>query len=281
MKKYVILNGKPIEEDKANISVFNKAMFFDFGVYDSMKVVKKKPFFLEFHVDRLLKSAEIIKLKHGFSKREILEWIKLLVEKNDLENAMLRFLLLGSGGKNEKPKLFIFSVGLIFYDKKDYKKGVKVITYKGERNIPQAKSKDLLINFLALREAMDSNAKDALLVDTDGFVREGTRTNFFAIKNNILYTAPLDDVLEGVTRKIVIMVAKKNNIKLIEKKIKLKELKDYDEFFITSTSMNILPITQIDDDLNLLKHKRLLGLWERPILHSQTIQIYYHRRKHH
>ena len=247
MKKYVILNGKLIEEDKANISVFNKAIFFDFGVYDSMKVVKKKLFFLDFHVDRLLQSAKILKLKHRFSKKEISEWIKLLIEKNDLENAMLRFLLLGAGGKDEEPKLFIFSVGLKFYHKRDYKKGIKVITYNGERRVPQAKSKDLLINFLALREAMDKAAKDALLVDADDFVREGTRTNFFAIKDSVLYTAPLSDVLEGVTRKIVVMVAKENNIKLIEKKIKLKELKEYDEFFITSTSMNILPITQIDD----------------------------------
>jgi len=67
--KYAILNGKVLEKKDANISVFNKAMFFDFAVYDSMKVIKGKPFFPEFHADRLLESAKVIELEHKFTKK--------------------------------------------------------------------------------------------------------------------------------------------------------------------------------------------------------------------
>jgi branched-chain amino acid aminotransferase len=244
---YVILNGKLTKKEEANISVFNKAMFFNFAVYDSMKVVKGESFFPEFHVDRLIESAKIIKLEHKFTKEEVLQWIEMLIEKNNLHDAMIRFLLLGAGGPQEEPQLFLFPVGLTFYRSGDYNRGVKAITFHGERPIPQSKSKDLLINFMALREAIHQDAKDALLVDSGGCIREGTRTNFFAVKNGKIYTAPLTEVLEGVTRKIVIKLAKENNIEVIEKKIKVSKLKEYDEFFFTSTSMNVLPIAQIDD----------------------------------
>lgn len=254
---YVILNGKLIEKQEATISVFNKAMFFDFAVYDSVKIIKGKKFFPDFHVERLINSAKIIQLEHDFKKQDIMKWMDLLIEKNNLQDAMIRFLLLGAASPEEKPQLFLFSLGVTFYNEKDYKKGIKVITFKGERTMPQSKSKDLFLNFIALREASKHNAQDALLIDSEGYIREGTRTNFFAVKQGKLYTAPLSDVVEGITRKIVIKIAKQNNIEVIERKIHNNELKDFDEFFITSTSMNVLPINQINDYL-LDKNSKVL-----------------------
>lgn len=254
---YVILNGKLIEKQEATISVFNKAMFFDFAVYDSVKIIKGKKFFPDFHVERLINSAKIIQLEHDFKKQDIMKWMDLLIEKNNLQDAMIRFLLLGAASPEEKPQLFLFSLGVTFYNEKDYKKGIKVITFKGERTMPQSKSKDLFLNFIALREASKHNAQDALLIDSEGYIREGTRTNFFAVKQGKLYTAPLSDVVGGITRKIVIKIAKQNNIEVIERKIHNNELKDFDEFFITSTSMNVLPINQINDYL-LDKNSKVL-----------------------
>jgi D-alanine transaminase/branched-chain amino acid aminotransferase len=246
---FVILNGKLVEKDLANVSVFNKALFFDFAVYDSMKVVKGKPFFPKFHVDRLIESAKILELTHPFSKEEIISWINLLIEKNSLQDALIRFLLIGSGSHDELPQLFLFPVGLTFYSSKEYNQGIKVITYVGDRLIPLSKSKNLLLNFLAYREASRHNAHDALLVDSEGAILEGTRTNFFAVKNNILYTAPPSKVLEGITLKIILELAKENNIQVVEQEIMLDKLIEYDELFISSTSMNILPIRQINDDI--------------------------------
>jgi len=247
MSKYVILNGEAIDAAEANISVLSKANFFDFAVYDSMKTVQGKPFFPEFHADRLIESAKIIGLEHPFTSDDVVKAVQLITEKNQLDNSMIRLLLIGAGDEHEKPMFFVFDVGLSFYDKKDYKHGVKAITYKGERVFPQSKVKNLTLNFVALREAQNQGAKDALLINHDDEILEGTRTNFFSVKNGTIYTAPLTQVLQGITRKILVDLIKENEVPLIEEALKLSEIKDYEELFFTSTSMNVMPITTVDD----------------------------------
>jgi len=244
--KFIVFNGKTLKEDEANIPIIDKAYFFDFAVYTSIKVVKGKIFFPKYHVDRLFESAKIIGLNHQFSREEVLEWLKLTVEKNKLQNALLRVILIGDADENKNAKLYIIPFGLTFYPEKFYKRGVKVITFFGERFLPNCKSKSLLLNFLALREAQRRDALEALLVDKDGNIREGTRSNFFVIKDDTLVTPPKEKVLEGITKKIVLKVSKKY-FKIKEKDIPLKMIKEFDECFITSTSMNVMPIRQIDD----------------------------------
>lgn len=243
----VIFNGKIIEEKDANVSVMDKGYFFDFAVYSSVKVIQGKLFFPKYHVVRLFESAKLVGIKHNFSEKEVLSWIDKLVEINKLKDNLLKVLLIGDPDGNDQVKLFIFPVsGLTYYPSKLYKQGAKVITYHGERRIPQSKTKDLLMSHLAFKEAKEKGALDALLIDQDGNVREGTRTNFFAIKDKTIFSAPKDDILEGVTKKIVLEVSKKDfNIKY--EKISLANIRNYEEFFITSTSMNIMPIKQIDD----------------------------------
>jgi len=247
MGKYVIINNELIEAKKVNISILSKANFFDFAVYDSMKVVQGKTFFPKFHVERLIESAKIIGLNHQFKKGDILKSIDLLVKENKLDNSMIRLILIVASDKKEEPMFCIFDVGLSFYDKKDYKKGVKAITFKGERVFPQAKVKCLTLNFVALREAQKRGAKDALLINHNGQILEGTRSNFFAVKNGIVYTAPLTQVLQGITRKILVDIVRANDIPLVEEAIYYSKIKEYDEIFFTSTSMNVMPISMIDD----------------------------------
>lgn len=246
MKK-VIYNGQIINENEATISISDKGYFFDFAIYSSIKVVQKKVFFSEYHVERLFESAQVIDLQHQFTKQQVMEWLDLVVRENNLDNALLRIVMIGDADENRNPKLFIFCVGgLTFYAHKLYTHGAKVITYVGERRFPQSKTTDLLLSFLAFREARKADALDALLIDREGFIREGTRTNFYAIRGNELVIPPAAKVLEGVTKKIVLEVVE-NNFKIIEEDIPHHALEKYDEFFITSTSMNVMPIRQIDD----------------------------------
>ena len=247
--EFVILNGKAIKKEDATISIFDKAIFFDFAVYDSLKVIKGKPFFPKFHAERLLESAKVIGLEHNFDKDFIVNSYNLLIEKNKMTNGIIRVLFVGAGDKTEIPRLYMFVLGLTFYPEKFYKKGVKVITFEGERHFPQSKTTDLILNFLAYRKAQEEGALDSLLIDRGGFIREGTRTNFFAVKDGKIYTAPLSDVLEGITRKILMEIAKKNDLEVVEKKIKLADLDKYQEFFITSTSMNVMPVVEIRDKI--------------------------------
>ena len=243
----VILNGKLINEDEAKIFVADKGYFFDFAVYSSIKIIQGKIFFPEYHISRLFESAELIDLKHKFEKGDVIFWLHKLVKADEIRDALLRVILIGDPDKNNEAKLFIFSVGgLTFYPDKLYRQGAKVITYKGERRIPKSKTKDLLMSFLAYREAKKQDALDALLIDNQGNIREGTRSNFFAIKNQVIITPPSEKVLEGITKKIIIE-AVKNNFKIRYKDIPLENIKSYDEFFISSTLMDVMPIRQIDE----------------------------------
>ncbi|MDD4333240.1 MAG: aminotransferase class IV [Patescibacteria group bacterium] len=244
--KYAVYNGKIIDKKNANVSVMDKAYFFDFCVYSSIKVIQGKIFFPEYHVDRLFESAKIINLGHKFKKEEVLDWLDLCVKKNKLKDALLKIILIGDAEKNQEAKLFIFPVaGLTFYSKQIYRDGIKVITYQGKRRIPNSKTKDLLLSFLAYRQARESGAMEALMIDNNGNIREGTQTNFFAVKGNTLIMPPKGKVLAGITKKLIIESVK-GQFKIKEENIAFKNIKQYDEFFISSTTRNVMPIKQID-----------------------------------
>jgi len=243
--KFVIKNGELIEKDKACISVYNKALFFDFAVYSNIKVVHGKMFLPELEIEKLFESAKIIGIEHDFKKEEIIEWTRKLIKENKLKDALVRVLLIGPE-KETEPILFLFPVGLTFYPKNYYNKGVKVITFEGERLFPTSKTKNLLLEYIAHREAVKQGAIDALLVDGNGNIREGTRSSFFVIKNDTLIAPPKEKVLEGITRKIILEIAPKI-MKVKEEDIPLEKIKEYDEYFITATSLNVMPVRQINN----------------------------------
>ncbi|MFH1721439.1 MAG: aminotransferase class IV, partial [Candidatus Altiarchaeota archaeon] len=173
--KYVIRNGELIEKEKANISIYSKSLFFDFCVYSNIKVVHGSMFVPHLEIKKLFQSAEIIGLDHPFTEEEVVSWTRTLIKVNHLSDALIRLLLIGPE-KESEATLFLFPVGLTFHPKKLYTKGAKVITYEGERVFPTAKSKDLLLGYLGYQEAMKNDAIDALLVDNEGNIREGTRS---------------------------------------------------------------------------------------------------------
>ena len=243
--KFVIKNGELIEKDKACISVYNKALFFDFAVYSNIKVVQGKMFLPELEIEKLFESAKTIGVEHNFTKEKIIEWMKKLIKENNIKDALVRVLLIGPE-KEMEPTLFLFPVGLTFYPNKFYNEGIKLITFEGERLFPTSKTKDLLLGYIAYRKAANQGAIDALLIDRDKNVREGTRSSFFVIKGNTLIAPPKEKVLEGVTRKIILEIAQKI-MKVKEEDIPIKKIKQYDGHFITGTTLNVMPVKQIND----------------------------------
>ncbi len=243
-----ILNGHVIDKKDALVSIDDKGYFFDFSVYSSLKVVQGKLFFPEFHAARLLESAALLGIEHNYNESDIVRWLSVLVQSNGLENSFVRMVLIGDPDGTDT-KLFISEVGsLTFYPGKFYNHGVKVITYRGERKIPNAKSKDLLMSFLAYRVAKQRDALDALLVDDAGNIREGTRTNFYVIKGNQLITPPAHKILAGIAQKIILDLVK-DQFEIVRADIPLANIDQYDEFFMSNTSMNVMPIRQIDDNV--------------------------------
>lgn len=242
--KYAIKNLEIIEEKDAVIPVTQRELFSSFGVYESIKVLDGKMEYLDDHLERLFESARILKLEHSFKVRSIVECLGKLLKVNGDETVSLKLQLIGG----EIPSFFAFTTDLPVYPLEFYSEGIKVISYTGERIFPHAKSNCLLLNYMAAREASLSGALDAILIDRHGFALEGSRSNLFAVKNNSLITSE-EDVLFGVTRKRTIEIAKSMNLSMEFKKIALMDIKEhqFDEVFITSTSMGAIPVRMIDD----------------------------------
>ncbi len=244
---YFSKNGEILPSEQAAIPLSNIEYSYGFGVYENLKVRHGIVYFVTQHIGRLLASAQIIGLTHEFTQEKIAADISGLLEKLDLKepdnSCNVKMLLIGG----REPQLFIQALAPHFPDRKLYSEGAKTITVHYERQFPNAKTLNMLPSYLAYKKAKEQECYDALLVSQEGLILEGTRTNFFAMKGAMLFTAPKEDVLEGVTRQTVIAAAKKAGFNLEEKKIPLSHVHEYDGAFLTSTSSKIVPIRQIDD----------------------------------
>jgi branched-chain amino acid aminotransferase len=236
-------NGQILPVEQAVIPLSNIEYSYGFGVYETLKVRHGILYFVDQHVERLFHSAEIIDLKHSFTKEDVKRYIKELVSKLEVDAGNIKMLLIGG----REPQLYIQALAPLFPDRKLYSDGAKTITVHYERLYPNAKTLNMFPSYMAYRKAKEAECYDALLLNKSGNIIEGTRTNFFAVKVNVLYTPPLKEVLEGVTRQTVISVAEKNGFKLVEEDIPFDKISDYDGAFLTSTSTKIVPIKQIDE----------------------------------
>ncbi len=233
------LNGKLLPTDQAVISLDNLEFSYGFGVYEIIKVRKKILYFPEKHIERLFHSAKTIKLTVPLSLEAVFSALKEFTNAIAEESYNIKILCVAGN-------LYIFATAPLFVSDKLYRSGVSVITYHGERLFPQAKTLNMLMSYQAYAQAKEQQAYDALLVDNQSFIREGTRTNFFFTDGRTIFTPPSEHVLEGVTKLTLTEALRQNGIDVIEKKILHSELNHYTGFFLTSTSSKVLPIREID-----------------------------------
>ena len=251
----VFLNDKIIPIEEPCLSPFDRGFLFADGVYESIRTYNKKLFRYTDHLNRLKRSLNETRI--DFNRLSSLENIIYeLIKKNNIENETLVYLQITRGSayprthsfskEKTKPTLFIYVKGF----KEDYEeqsRGVKVILQEDVRWLRcDIKSTSLLPVVLANQKASEEGAAEAILV-RDGMITEGTHTNFFAVKDETIYTAPKSRlILEGITRKVVLEFCEKFKIDLKEEFIEKDNLKNFTEFFITSTTKEITPVTTID-----------------------------------
>ncbi len=246
MKFYYFLHDEkilPIAD--AVVPLSNIEYAYGFGVYETIRVANSIVYFLNDHIERILESAKIIGLEHTFSQAFIEKGIDDLVSKNHATSYNIKILLIG-GSDKDKASLLAFCSNPLFPDKKLYKEGVTVISYNHERVFPHAKSLNMLQSYIAYKKARAISAYDALLINRNGFITEGTRTNFFCLTGKIIYSPPEEDILLGVTRKALLKIAQSNGYEIIQQNIGLNDVKNFENAFISSTSSKILPIKKID-----------------------------------
>jgi D-alanine transaminase len=251
----VYFNSEFKQREDASISPFDRGFLFADGVYESIRTYNGKLFRYEDHLNRLKRSLNEIKI--DFKKLNSLENIIYdLIKKNEINTEALIYLQITRGSAIQRthhfpseqtsPTLFI-SVKELIENIEEKEKGVKVILQEDIRWLRcDIKSISLLPVVLANQKAKEENAAEAILV-RDDIVTEGTHTNFFAVKNETVYTAPKSRlILEGITRKVVLEFCEKFKIDYKEEFINKDDLKSYNEFFITSTTKEITPVTTID-----------------------------------
>jgi branched-chain amino acid aminotransferase len=244
------IGGQWVHPNEATISINDVAVLRGYSVFESLRTYDRRPFHLEEHLNRLYHSAEFIELDIPYSRSEIADVVKEIIERNAYKHATIRILV--TGGESEdgilpsgKAVLAVLITALGERDMERFAKGYKLITTHLQRISPEAKTTSYIAAVRALKEAARHHAADALFVNDAGHVLEGTRSNFFVFRGDTLVT-PRKGVLMGVTRNVVLELAQ-GRFPIEERPILLDELPLVEEAFITSSSREITPVVQIDD----------------------------------
>ena len=251
----VYFNDKYIPHDEVQISPFDRAFLFADGVYEALRTYSGKLFRLDDHLERLKYSLSQLEIPFN-DFHQIENICSKLAEINNIKSDFSIYLQISRGvsfprthnyENNLTPNVFAFAKP-IKDNSKEINIGVKVILEKDLRWLRcDIKSTSLLPSVMANQNAIRNNAFEAILF-RDDFITEGSHTNFFAVENNKIYTAPLSNyILNGITRKVILELCKENKIDFSEEYIKVSNIKGYDEFFITGTTTEITPVIQIDD----------------------------------
>lgn len=244
--KFCSLNGRIIDPKDANISVFNIEYTYGFGVYENIRVVNGTPYFLFEHLDRLIQSARMIGLEHPLTPTIVSQWIEALLKRLPSESYNLKILLIG-GKTSEDAQCYILPLPPMFPKKEWYQKGVSMVSVQYERPFPQAKTLSMLPSYLAYRIARSTDCYDALAIDGQGNIREGTRTNIILVKGKTLFKPPQELILAGVTQEVVLQCAKKLKLLVKQQSLAYKALRKYGGALLMSTSVGVVPIKRIDD----------------------------------
>ncbi len=257
------MDGKFVDWDNATVHILTHTLHYGLGVFEGIRCYEtgKGPaiFRLNEHIDRLFNSARIFLIDIPYSKEEIKDAIVKTVRVNKIKECYIRPLVyIGYGAMGLYPKANPVSVSIAVWSwgtylgDKGLKNGIKVKTSSFIRNhvnanMARGKVCGYYVNSqLAKKEAISCGYDEALLLDTEGYVSEGSGENIFILRNGVLKTTPLTSILEGVTRDSIIEIANYAGIKIIEERFTRDELYIANESFFTGTAAEVTPIRNVD-----------------------------------
>lgn len=257
------LDGELVPWREAKVHVLTHTLHYGTGVFEGVRAYHAEQgtsiFRLKDHTDRLFRSAHILGLKMPFDKATLNEAQRLIVRENKLDSAYLRpmcfFGAEGIGLRADNLKVHVMIAGWewgAYLGKDAIEKGIRIRTSSFTRhhvNITMCKAKangNYMNSTLALQEALRDGYDEALLLDVDGFVAEGSGENIFIVRNGIIYTPDLTSALEGITRETIVTLAQEFGYEIREKRITRDEVYVADEAFFTGTAAEVTPIRELD-----------------------------------
>jgi branched-chain amino acid aminotransferase len=259
------MDGRLIPWDEAKVHVLTHTLHYGLGIFEGIRCYlcddgRSAVFRLREHIDRFFDSAHIGALKMPYSKKEIVEACKETLRANGLKAGYIRPLaFIGEGVMGVYPGDNPIQVAIITWSWGAYlgeealEKGIraKVSSYTRHHvNVMMTKAKiagNYVNSVLAKREVMKLGYEEALMLDTEGYISEGSGENIFIVRNGVIKTTPLTSILSGITRNSVIQIAKSRKIPIVEEKFTRDELYTAHEAFFTGTAAEITPIREVDD----------------------------------
>jgi branched-chain amino acid aminotransferase len=258
------LDGEMVPWRDAKVHVLTHTLHYGMGVFEGVRAYEAEQgtsiFRLDSHTDRLINSAKIMNMSMPFDKQTLDEAQRAAVSENNLKSAYIRPMAFygseGMGLRADNLKVHVMVAAWewgAYMGEENLTKGIKIATSSYTRHhvnvtMTKAKSNGQYMNsMLALQEAINHGCDEALLLDVDGYVSEGSGENFFMVKDGILYTPELTACLDGITRKTIMQLAKEQGIEVVEKRITRDEVYIADEAFFTGTAAEVTPIRELDN----------------------------------
>lgn len=278
-------DGELVPWRDAKVHVLTHTLHYGMGVFEGVRAYETQNhgtsiFKLKQHTQRLFRSAHIMNMDMPYDQDTINEAHKLVVRENNLKHAYLRpMVFYGSEGMglradNLKSHVIVAAWEWPSYMSPDAKEvGIKVRTSSFTRhhvNITMCKAKangNYINSMLALKEALDSGCEEALLLDNEGYVAEGSGENIFVVRDGIIYTPELTSCLDGITRATIFTLAKECGYEVREKRITRDEVYIADEAFFTGTAAEVLPISHLDS--------RAIGTGKRGPITERLQSLYF------
>jgi len=258
------LDGELVPWQEARVHVLTHTFHYGLGVFEGVRAYKTESqgtciFRLHEHTDRLFRSAKILQMDMPWDKQALNEAQCEVVHVNELEEGYLRpMCFLGSEGMglradNLKTHVMVAAWPWPSYmDPEARDRGIAVRTSSYTRhhvNITMCKAKangNYINSIMALREALDSGCEEALMLDNEGYVAEGSGENFFMVRDGVIYTPDLTSCLDGITRNAIFKIAADEGYQVREKRITRDEVYICDEAFFTGTAAEVVPIRELD-----------------------------------
>ena len=263
--KYIWKNGSFEKWNDSNVHILSHTLHYGTGVFEGVRAYKTENgpaiFRLIDHTNRLFDAASKISIKIPFSESELNAAQCDALSKNNLEEGYIRpIVYLGNEGLGLRAKDLSINVAIAawewpsYMDPKAKENGISVMksSHKQYENPLHSGNKIIgtyFSNTMALHEALDNGADEAIMLDKDGFISEGSGENIFIVKNDSIFTPTTNHCLNGITRQSVIQIAKDLDFSIQEKNLEYDDLLNADEAFFTGTAVEITPISKLDNNL--------------------------------
>jgi branched-chain amino acid aminotransferase len=279
---YVYLNGVLLPLSEARISPLDYGFLYGFGLFETMRAYNRRVFRLEQHLNRLAESAEEIRIAKPVDTAELKSAIYKTLDANRLDDAYIRLTLSGGEGPVgldptgcKKLTTLIIVKEYTGYPAEKYLAGFRALTSSIKVHAASPTSRIKSINFLerllAKSEAVKAGSDEAVMLNTEGFLAEGSVSNLFLVFGDVIHTPSLQcGILPGVTRSVVLELASQLNIRVVERRISLDEFYSADEAFLTNSLMEIMPLTEVNN--KTLGTGRIGSLTKR-LMHSYSYLV--------